>query len=94
MFPPFLPTKIQYICFIFFADIYVLYYANNPTNIGDDTTVVEQVALRFSYHLDGVRNARAGVGIVRKETLEQPVTKFTLAILVGKSFGHAEKLNI
>ena len=41
------------------------------------------VALGFSHHSYGVGNARAGVRIVRKKTLEQPIAKFTLAILVG-----------
>ncbi len=35
------------------------------------------------YHLYSVSYARAGVRIVKKKTLEQPITKFTLAILVG-----------
>ncbi len=36
------------------------------------------VALRFPYHLYGIKNVRAGVRTVKK-----PIIKFTLAILVG-----------
>ncbi len=42
-----------------------------------------KVFVSLIYHLFSVRNARAGVRIVKKKNLEQPITEFTLAILVG-----------
>ncbi len=42
-----------------------------------------KVFISLIYHLYNVRKSRADVRIVKKKTLEQPITKFTLAILVG-----------
>ncbi len=70
---------VQQLLKIFFAEREKCPFPTNMTSITRGHTI---------YHLFGVRNARAGVGIVRereKKPLEQPISKFTPAMLVGFS---------
>ncbi len=57
--------------------------------VSDGERVDVRVALRFSYHqyVTYIALVRQGRGCnSEKETLEQPITKFTLAILVGMRY--------
>ncbi len=64
------------------------WYRYGYTLGGDTSAVVSDgvdiwVALMFSYHLHSISMSGQVLEQREKKTLEQPVTKFTLAILVG-----------